>query len=419
MNNVQPIDFRDAFKKAEDKRILCIGERKTKEMEPKYRNMVAHRLTKNGGSYGIMLRKATEREDPNAHERNNIEIEDYSFGRGEQKDDALGSLDGFSPVKPSSGDKFDFNDSEINEKKIRKLHSACGEEKSPTDQPGNNSLQNYSKNHIFREMTDKQEDSNQSMSRLSSVYDKPSKKHHENLDNIPLTLTDTHAIQTRAADRDRTSKSNSPKANKSLTRNTGYRTLKYIDLFHTAGNAQKEREEANDPSSNLIALDIGDGLGNKHMLDSRYFPSRSTSGSQMSIMVFENEGGSDINRNDYSTMDITVMGRGDSVKKKRNKSKMSKENHRQNSTKLPNESTIQQEDEEIRQNKDLNTTYIRSSEIINPKRSYKDTGMVITGKRTKINQYVLLTTIGKGGWGEVFLAVDVDSETKSKYVDRS
>lgn len=71
-------------------------------------------------------------------------------------------------------------------------------------------------------------------------------------------------------------------------------------------------------------------------------------------------------------------------------------------------------------NKDLNTVYVKSSEI-NARRSSQIVGFVVTGKRTKINQYVLVSSIGKGGWGEVFMAIDVITKVKyaMKVINRS
>ena len=69
-------------------------------------------------------------------------------------------------------------------------------------------------------------------------------------------------------------------------------------------------------------------------------------------------------------------------------------------------------------NVDLNTTYIRSIQHLTPikLKGLKDLGVHIEGKRTQINDYVLLKNIGSGGWSEeVYLAFHVN--TKQKYVD--
>ena len=48
------------------------------------------------------------------------------------------------------------------------------------------------------------------------------------------------------------------------------------------------------------------------------------------------------------------------------------------------------------------------------RKTVRELGLQVVGKRTKINQYVLVTMIGKGGWGKVFLGIDVN--TKQKFV---
>jgi hypothetical protein len=65
-----------------------------------------------------------------------------------------------------------------------------------------------------------------------------------------------------------------------------------------------------------------------------------------------------------------------------------------------------------RQNKDLNTTYVYKSEIIKGRKKSRDLGLGISGSVTQINQYIMITNIGKGGWGEVYLAIDTNTQTK-------
>ena len=74
------------------------------------------------------------------------------------------------------------------------------------------------------------------------------------------------------------------------------------------------------------------------------------------------------------------------------------------------------DDEEIRQNKDLNTTYIRETKVLGAKKSSNAVGYMVKSKTTQINHYVLLSTIGKGAWGEVFLGIDIETPEKLKYV---
>ena len=41
---------------------------------------------------------------------------------------------------------------------------------------------------------------------------------------------------------------------------------------------------------------------------------------------------------------------------------------------------------------------------------------MVKSKTTQINNYVLLSTIGKGAYGEVFLGIDIGTTDKLKYV---
>ena len=68
----------------------------------------------------------------------------------------------------------------------------------------------------------------------------------------------------------------------------------------------------------------------------------------------------------------------------------------------------------MRQNKDLNTTYVYKTEVMGPKKTSRDHGISVTGKVTQINQYIMVSVIGRGGWGEVYLAFH--STTREKFV---
>jgi len=62
-------------------------------------------------------------------------------------------------------------------------------------------------------------------------------------------------------------------------------------------------------------------------------------------------------------------------------------------------------------NEKLNTSYIKKKENLTPKVSMQQHGFKIEGMRTKINDYVLIKTIGKGGWTEdVFLGVNITTK---------
>ena len=63
----------------------------------------------------------------------------------------------------------------------------------------------------------------------------------------------------------------------------------------------------------------------------------------------------------------------------------------------------------------MDTTYVNCRQMITPKKSRRELGFKINGMRTKINNYVMLKSIGRGGWAEeVYLAID--TKTKIKYV---
>jgi hypothetical protein len=63
----------------------------------------------------------------------------------------------------------------------------------------------------------------------------------------------------------------------------------------------------------------------------------------------------------------------------------------------------------------LNTTLVHHVELITPKKSRRDLGCKIEGLRTKIEHYILLKSIGRGGWAEDIYLV-VDTRNKMKYV---
>lgn len=413
--------------KIEEKRILNDPNHLSKNSFT--RKMLGHRHTKGGNYYGIQVVENQDEDEKGTikpvtalemvePEQNNMKID--------SKEEFFEDIKDMSPVKNQLREHFDMNESAQAKLEILKMQSGRGsnEHNSPpsvSNKPQSNEqiTHNLSKPelNLLRDLTEKQEDSNASMSRLSSIEAKSKKQldnsNFKNDHNLELNLIKTeHGEEFKY-------KKKSSSVNKPPKRITGYRTLNYVDLFNTESQKIRQKEELGGSSK---FLDHSSKEKQKMLSDKNLKISRSNSGSQMSINLgIENDGLNDINRNELSIMEISVLGKDKGNESSISKStkmlsRMGREHKRVNSSKYQNES-LMPEDDEVRLNKDLNTTYVRSSELVNPKKSYKDAGIVVTGKRTKINQYVLLTSIGKGGWGEVFLAIDVDSPEKHKYVD--
>lgn len=252
----------------------------------------------------------------------------------------------------------------------------------------------------------------------------------------------------------RQARSASPKAH--VGRITGYRTLPYQKLlsqimlkdrapgfgFQTDAmdvseatqhmmNKTTNVSKAEGENSPMVGYGSGSGQENSHPFDKNTSrdnrspkkntllggnhtlgmpPLKQNTGSSKSFVFDEDHM---LHRHDYSVLDFSIAGMS-GVHRDRRKMKLKDSKSRFNRT-LMSQSVLggQDGEEEVRQNKDLNTTYIQHTETVNPKKM-RDYGCVASGTRTKINQYILLTQIGKGGWGEVFLSVDTN--TKHKYV---
>lgn len=122
----------------------------------------------------------------------------------------------------------------------------------------------------------------------------------------------------------------------------------------------------------------------------------------------------DINRVDMSGMDISIRSVTNS---RSNASKRLKSLQSRSNSRSQNKSCLLDEDKEPKLNTTLNTTYIKNIEMITPMklRTLKDLDLKVEGMRTKINDYVLLKTIGAGGWSDqVYLAAHMI--TKEKFV---
>lgn len=223
-----------------------------------------------------------------------------------------------------------------------------------------------------------------------------------------------------------------PREDFSLTKNKskknmGYRTLKYEDLLSRSVDMSKGSSKPLPNQTNQSKLS---GLTNKSKFISKNNISNNSSNRSLFLGI-----GEDLNRNEISQMDISIMSTSKrrSPNKPRKKTTQSKyaiqhyNNTNGSSNKnenleisiaagSPQEDEEDEEEEvnEVRENKDLNTTYVQKAEMVGPKKAVRELGVSVVGKRPKINQYVLITMIGKGGWGQVFLGIDVN--TKKKYV---
>lgn len=202
--------------------------------------------------------------------------------------------------------------------------------------------------------------------------------------------------------------SNKEKYNMTLTpsrtkRIIGYRTLKYEDLLSRSVDMSKALEKQAHPSHSK--------LSNKpEPLAKSKFNSKNNS--QSSNRSYFLGSGPELNRNEFSQLDISIMS--NSKRRVASNSKRGSRIASRDHLNMSMAGSVREEEDEVRENKDLNTTYIQKTEMVGPKKTVRELGLQVVGKRTKINQYVLVTMIGKGGWGKVFLGIDVN--TKQKFV---
>ena len=176
----------------------------------------------------------------------------------------------------------------------------------------------------------------------------------------------------------------------------GYRTLKYMNVLqYVARNNFLEHQEDK-------------AFLSTHKPDSQH-------AAQPSIIIDEKDGINVIDKNEFSALEFSI---NKTAGKPAHRLTRMNSFIKSGDKRVSNRKIAVQEksvlDVEVRENKNLNTTYIRENKMVGPKGTPKDLGFTVSGKRTKINQYVLVTMIGKGGWGKVFLGIDVN--TKQKFV---
>ena len=167
----------------------------------------------------------------------------------------------------------------------------------------------------------------------------------------------------------------------------GFRTLKYANILMYE---QNNNRESNIDSNNM--LDINK-LQEKKL------------NSQASFVIEDKDDINQIERKDFSHMDLSICPNNRSSARRASRvSVQSKVNNerKQSPNRQINRTIL---NVEVRENKDLNTTYIRENKMIGPKGAPKDLGFSVNGKRMKINEYILVKMIGQGGWGEVFMGV--------------
>lgn len=192
----------------------------------------------------------------------------------------------------------------------------------------------------------------------------------------------------------------------SKLRSRGYRTLKYTNILDNRKDQVSPRK--NEDSKNYLSTLFNQTTGLQN---------------NVSVLVCEQDDINKLDKNNFSIMDFSInQSTGQPTRSRSVRSQTRIESRqpirrqtRRLGSRVPCQGLSQDRDNiEIRENKDLNTTYIRSTGMIAPKHAERDLGMKMSGMRTKINQYVIVKSLGKGAWGEVYLVVDID--TKIKYV---
>lgn len=183
-------------------------------------------------------------------------------------------------------------------------------------------------------------------------------------------------------------------------RSRGYRTLKYSNILdNRKENVSPQRME--DSKNHL----------------STFFNITSGANRNGSLLVCEQDEINKLDKNNLSAMDFSIdQSRMQPCRSRSVRSQTRVESRRltrRGHSRSINQGSAQDGDGcEVRENKDLNTTYIRSSETLAAKHASRDLGFKLSGMRTKINQYVTVKSLGKGSWGEVYLVVDINSKTK-------
>lgn len=281
-------------------------------------------------------------------------------------------------------------------------------------------------NNSLREITDNLdgESHSRSVSRLSSTNSKLKKKLSEMSESKGRDMSQLEANFTKFSQRQI---SVSPIKTGRLT---GYRTLAYVDLLSMNSNNTSKDQHSQSPKNESGDKRTQNNLAAESTL--QVGKRNSCGGSHRSILVVgDNEHFDQFSKNDYSALDFSVnlanpppvsskrrheRDRGNSLG--RRKGMMGSRKATSVSNMIVNQEASQnhnsKDDDEQRQNKDLNTTYVYKTEVMGPKKISRDHGISVSGKVTQINQYILVTVIGKGGWGEVYFAIH--SKTQQKFV---
>lgn len=458
-----PADSPVKMKLIEEKRIL--NPSPNNQNSTKFRNIVAQKKTKGGKQYWISVVNQQQNHQidpvvvtnptgevlPNGNEQKPVEDIELPIA-----DRQIEELDPMSPENNNDGKGFQFSRDGPHRPSIVAGGGLDPEEKPGLFRGGSNSLREIAANF--------EEENNNSSGKVSSDMFK----------NIPLKPLDGSESKNEGANLSGfsgrpVSKSASPggERNRSLRKRViGYRTLEYPDLLTMShNNTSKDQTDRDDrdasPIDRSASKKANREMSPENLLSNRHLGrpiSRSNSGSQRSIILCDTEDFNQVNRGDMSALDFTINhyypSTADSRNRSYNASIFSNNNNRQKKdrpeydrslnhstrqdrehatkprrtqktalstslNKLKEEEEEDKEEDEVRQNKDLNTTYIRETKVLGAKKTSNVLGYMVKSKTTKINQYVLLSTIGKGAWGEVFLGVDIESPNKQKYVSNN
>jgi hypothetical protein len=237
----------------------------------------------------------------------------------------------------------------------------------------------------------------------------------------------------------------------------GYRTLNYANLLKVGDKPKNLKVELKKPElsrslSPSLILPIspessGNPLsyrskskttekrypavyGNRLGTESCTNPCKRSFVSQNSIAVCDNEELQNLGHNNYSSLNFSIQGsylsadanrrkldRGVSMEISNDLLHDGRTHHPNNKKKLTSLTVFQNDPDPVspsitRHNKNLDTTYVYKTEVLGPKQTSKEIGISVNRKVTQINQYVMISIIGRGNWGEVYLAIDSLKQVK-------
>lgn len=416
--------------KIEEKKILTSHPARPLEVPTKVqRQMVAHRVTRGGNSYGIQV-SAHEPEE-RLPDVNNMRIE-YIQDKAVEDEPNNKLSDPMTPENEKDKSRISGNENSGLKNEMSSFQRANDRGQTIVSMAGIPMIDPVPQarflgsNNSLREITDRFNETSKTVSRVSSTNSKFKNKlsEAEMSESRGKDMSQMEANFTKGSQK-MVSRSVSP--NK-LKRVTGFRTLDYVDLL-SLNNSCGSKDQQSHSAKNKDTDEKKDNM--KLFADtSSLGVHRSNGGSQKSILVVtDNDNFDQFSRNDFSTIDITMnldksqlpplptkrrQDRGSSLGLKNLNSNLKQSRKATSTSKVDQNTSIMREDDDMRQNKDLNTTYVYKTEVMGPKKTSRDHGISVTGKVTQINQYIMVSVIGRGGWGEVYLAFH--STTREKFV---